>query len=759
MATIHGATYIRDERWGGHFDIGKQGCISINKALEQWTLELWIRLEYHPIIRNDTKIINPRLLTLNIDRDVIVYYTKDSLILHDKRTQQQDAISYPENQWFQLVLVNGIVGQVNTGSGTIYLNGKKISTGIGLNTMKRITIGNILSSHDKLQVNRNYTTGSNLSVVRIYQTTLDKHQVYNNYLAEAKKYGLLLQREASPIRDELALELIAGPGRTKYNHWLSSLEMSYEQRRTNSEPETNKNMAQQYIMDKQIHELTKLIQKLNTQAALTSHADIKTHNSKAPNTSPSEQQVSNKDSTNPIDGNIIILSENPELFLKQLQEKSPSQIKSNQDTNKIMTKGRSATSVNYTAIFQNPFKLKLFANYLQSKPEHFISILNSDTLTPEQLVTLNNAISTNQVDSQPNAQANRVLEGFIAGPLLKDGRSAKPTGEYIMAVELLRNKIDHNTSQNHTGRTGHHHDHDSHLNQLSHSAGQIADIMSYNHQQDLLRERQAEKSALINVIRGLNHRINNATERTYQLEQLLREQHSLLGLVISRQTKKCIGTIDNKGKMRHCDHKEAKSPYDIVVKPDTYLVNLENILQQHNLQGATIERLIKHPGLSVLGQCVNTSGKTVGAIVRMKGNKGNQYIPTKETEPNHDVPILAILTTPDTQAPKKETAKPKCASGKCEPGYVPKANADQKILKKSWVDMPKKAEKTNKQANKPPKIGKAAPVLKSDDEDDLAGTKKRSIIGATTVDDMKSHAANLSGKGAKIMTGLLKRFT
>jgi hypothetical protein len=172
-------------------------------------------------------------------------------------------------------------------------------------------------------------------------------------------------------------------------------------------------------------------------------------------------------------------------------------------------------------------------------------------------------------------------------------------------------------------------------------------------------------------------------ERNAYLNQLLNRQNSLMGVIISKPTGKCIGTIENTGKIRHVSNKEAKSPYNIVMKPDspnstnspnspnsTNIVveptglNIENMLMKNDLQGLTAKeilvRVTNMHNVKVLGQTVDITGKIVGLIIRI--DMSNNYIQTKKTDPLPNIPILAILhkaknNLTDEQAKQAKEAK------------------------------------------------------------------------------------------------------
>jgi hypothetical protein len=142
------------------------------------------------------------------------------------------------------------------------------------------------------------------------------------------------------------------------------------------------------------------------------------------------------------------------------------------------------------------------------------------------------------------------------------------------------------------------------------------------------RKCSCRLSPVISHIRTINE--SPVSTRDKRLKDLLKFQTAVLGLIVSKQTKKCIGSIDYKGAITHCDAEEAIGPYNILIKPTT------------NDTIAT-----RHPSERVLGQCVDNKGKTIAEIVRK--NHKNRISLTKGTKSK--APVIAVImpsiTTPE----------------------------------------------------------------------------------------------------------------
>jgi hypothetical protein len=93
-----------------------------------------------------------------------------------------------------------------------------------------------------------------------------------------------------------------------------------------------------------------------------------------------------------------------------------------------------------------------------------------------------------------------------------------------------------------------------------------------------------------------------------------------VGMIISLPTGKCVGIIDRKGRIEHCNAASALSPYKIIMKPN-----------------AEMQIAVKTKKDIAIGQCVDIQGNTIAELVR-KNNK-NSMKPTTKSK----APILAVV--------------------------------------------------------------------------------------------------------------------
>lgn len=680
-----------DERWGGHMDIGYSGHIEVPLTkLEYWTIELWIRLKEYTIVNNKGLKVSPTLLKVG---NTSITYNTTEIQIKNHDTDQSVHFKYPIDQWFQLVITNGKPDQLGYDSGSIYINGKELAqTMIFPFDIKNITIGNKLKPGYKVLANTNYPSESSLSVMRVYSRILDKHESYNNYLAQARQFALLMETQASPIKDSLVIELLAHRNHydEKSAYWMSSREVLLK-RKAQHLIVQNKNPEKSYM--NQIDELTRIVQSFSA----------------APQSRQAQQvqpvQCAKKTD---VDGDIIILSRNPEMFLKQLQKPDDKQ------TKKLLLQNQPKVHQDdYSGIFDNPFKLKLLVVYLRNNPTHFMTLLKSDVLAPEQLVTLSNALNNTGSSTGAGAGASSsAIEGFTSLGMI----SNDPV--YQVALNLLESQVQsvktEGSDQQTTQDTG---PYAPYLSQLASQTSKIANIMYFNHQKEALQNQVSQRVHLMDTIKQLNDNISNVRERSDKLEKLLAQQSAVLGLIISKHSGKCIGAIDRNGKIKHCAHREAQSPYNIIVNKQAYSLNLNNILQQHRLHGSSVSQILKEAKglkMQVLGQCVNIHGKTIGLIVRQ--SDGNHYIPTQPGHPVPDVPILAILapnthSQPQSQRQQGQRQQQVCSTGKCKPGYH--AVENKQLNSEDWLGQEQEQEQEQEALAQAPRAHKAARAQKA----------------------------------------------
>jgi hypothetical protein len=209
------------------------------------------------------------------------------------------------------------------------------------------------------------------------------------------------------------------------------------------------------------------------------------------------------------------------------------------------------------------------------------------------------------------------------------------------------------------------------------------------------------QNELLNVIRQLNKDVKVDSERNRYLKKILAKQPNIIGIMISKPTGKCIGTIEKDGKINHVSNKEAKSPYNIVVK-DNNEVNIQDMLVKNDLHGLPADKIVlkvmTNSNMKILGQTVNIKGKIVGLIIRM--GKSNNYIQTQQGEPLGDIPILAILHK------SSSSIKPKPAA--IEPRVKPPTTPD--VKNKKTAKLVPSAERPQGECIKP-SVCTAEPVV------------------------------------------------
>lgn len=374
-----------------------------------------------------------------------------------------------------------------------------------------------------------------------------------------------------------------------------------------------------------------------------------------------------------LEGNIIILSRNPEMFLRHLKQPI------DESTKKIMMQTQPQVSnEDYAGIFADPLKLKLLTRYLQSNPIHFMTLLRSNALTMNQMTVLSDELN---IGSQ--GQAAHMANTLVSGPDTATPQKL-PLPQVVASLSVLG--AEEETIEGFEG-------------------GDSTYLAAINLLDSKINTQAAQESSLprpepqtdlMNTIRQLNNNISDVHARANRLEKLLAKQTSVIGLIISKQSGKCIGAIDRDGKISHCSRKAAQSPYDIIVNSQDYRLNLNNILQQHHLHGTTVEGVqeqTRKQGMMVLGQCVNVYGKTIGLIVRAVD--GNHYIPVKPSTPDQDIPILAIISSNQTE-PNRDKLAPVAAAP--PPSFVAQMMSSSTDTQTSGVGAPLSEEEAQEES-------------------------------------------------------------
>ncbi len=127
------------------------------------------------------------------------------------------------------------------------------------------------------------------------------------------------------------------------------------------------------------------------------------------------------------------------------------------------------------------------------------------------------------------------------------------------------------------------------------------------------------------------HRMNLEPGRQNYMN-VLNADANLIGMIISQPTGKCIGIIDRQGRIKHCDGKDAASPYTVIMKSS--VIDNDKPAQRYS---QSKER--------VVGQCVDAKGSTVAEFVRK--NRKNSIRPATSST----APVMAIVVPVPSQGP------------------------------------------------------------------------------------------------------------
>ena len=553
-------------------------------------------------------------------------------------------IKYQQQEWFQLVLVSGSEGSLVRDSIRAYINGKLVNHSIsGPSNINRLVFKNHSIRKNPLE------TGSMLGLVRMYNVPLGKHYIRNNYSSNAAQFGLELYA-SGPVTKYGLVKIVPKP---------KDIDIDAKKNATTSYSKMNSS---------ELHQLSKLfVGSANRPRARARHVSSSCQNKQR---HPTKKAIPSN-----VFKVMSLLNSNPEMFMNMLQGQANAKAKA------TATDSQASISVEEAdSLFSDPVKVELLVSYFKRSPKSLIAVLKNNLLNSEQLSKLRSNFDRN--DSDGFHDYNPDLEQALA--LLDSKANLHPQQSAPIVDSLDR----------------------------------IANIMQYDRKkQQIIRDVNA-KHGVLSSIKRLNDSSLTNEAKLNQLEKVLAKQNEILGLVVSQRSGKCVGAIKGNGKIKkaptvsackckgrcNCTNNDS-SPYNIILNTQQYQVNMKNILNQHQLQGQTIKKLVKisqkpSSELTIVGQCVNRNYLTIAAIVVYK--KENHYLPTTASKPYPGLPILAMIdANPEedtivqskteatatteivdeaTEADAEATAE--CASGKCGPGF--KA-VEPEIAKKGWL--------------------------------------------------------------------------
>lgn len=184
-----------DERWGNFINIDNTLHTEKLNLSNHYTLEFWVKLKYYPIISAKGRL-NPTLVSSD---DFRVHYDSKHLIFSKDLT----TIEYPHNEWFQFVIVSGDNSKTaSDGKGNIYVNGNLKANNVELPiNVGKLWIGKTIPGGKAIR-NPLYIDNY-LGILRIYNRSLDKYEINNNYYSAAKNYGLEMTKVTAYVKDGL----------------------------------------------------------------------------------------------------------------------------------------------------------------------------------------------------------------------------------------------------------------------------------------------------------------------------------------------------------------------------------------------------------------------------------------------------------------------------------------------------------------------------------------------------------------------------
>jgi hypothetical protein len=637
-------SYVQDQRWIGHYNISNNGKLKIKfkKPLKyQWSTEFWLNLKHFP----------PNASNKLLEGPITIKYNKQYLFINGTQ------VRYIPEEWFQLLIVSGSENSLGQDSVNAYINGKLVNNAISAPSI----ISSIVFSNEKLRKNK-LERGSMLGLSRFYSKSLNKYHIMNNYHSEASRFGLELP-------DQKTIS-------TKYGLVKTIPKVD------------KKNNDNEYMNSSEIHQLSKLFATLNLPKKIN----------KKCNSAPKLKVKKVKKVKTPDNGQIVmsLLNTNPEMFMNML---NTGKIPQNTCKDKKISKEETDN------LFADPIRVSLLVSYLKQNPRSFITILESNILTNNQLSLLKTSFENNDSDGFVDYDKNLEQALLLLNAKQNNSVFEEPQIHMDSSSMIFEEPQIHLPFQVQQ--------HQPHLQQIqvpqtdntksiADSLTQISKMMNYDRQKTEISQKVNKKKAVLDNINKLNESSLKGHQKLRQLEQILAKQNELLGLVVSQKSGKCVGAIKKNGKIKKTCKNKCKcrnkckcgavndaSPYNIILNTKKYQINMKNILNQHQLQNQTVQQLVilsqqDNSKLRLIGQCVNREYKTIAVIVVF--NKENHYLPTVLSTPYPGLPILAMIDSNQSQESESEQLKEEetesCPSGKCKPGY----NATEpEVAKKGWL--------------------------------------------------------------------------
>lgn len=367
-----------DQQYGGSFKLNNDNVhyLSIDKTVfnnikNDYTIELWFKLIYFPIVvknNGDEYIVQPILFSMsncNLQCGPIF------ITLNNK-----DITKYVKGQWHQLCFTYGEHGTINSTISKIYLNGQLITKEANLFnnfTFDNILIGKGIQPFQQYAINNaNDNQQLEWAIFKLYNRSLQKPEIYRNFLAHSHRFGLNSAGQYPIIKDGLLAYFDAGQLNSyKYpSLTLKSIGLPVKN--------INKKKSVNYIYNLSTYPSSIMNQEPDAQVL-----------SKLIGQLLSRRQPS-KNTHNVDISELIIAKPLPSNYDEQAQTI---------DIQKILSQFKNANTktqiqkINMNEIRANPVKLDILRQFFINNPQALMEILSNSRLSPSELNELYNLVS------------------------------------------------------------------------------------------------------------------------------------------------------------------------------------------------------------------------------------------------------------------------------------------------------------------------------------------------------------------------------
>ncbi len=472
------ATIFRaDQRTGGAFQLlnDNEHFLQLQRSMfksikHNYSIELWIRPNYYPIIINQTStqtLSHPVILEIlqlpNTDRRIRLECDPTHFIVNG-----QKMVEYKASQWSQIVLVFGQKDVADSGQSQFFLNGKLVRTGKFLPTIDYNQLGvssNLIGAETPKRrrsplITPDDTQNLQWAIFRLYSQSLSQLEVRQNYLAHSHRFGLNRENPQAVTTEHLIAYFDAG---LKLSYEMPSVMINniamlpphlFTQTVKIYQDDYIYNRSNRSLMSSATNsELSKLVaQILGRQRQSQSNSSVQTQVAQpviglpvqTQHNAPMQTRMSRPSikSTNLLDRNANVNDPNQRRKVLAYLDQNPNQL---MQLINPTSKTKPGMILDWNYIQSTPVVIEILQQFYRNNPDSFVQVMENSNLTPDELnqlysrmrrtstrPQLEGFIDVNEEDSEPESNPAEVAEDqlkaftqFIGDLVKKSQQSSK----------------------------------------------------------------------------------------------------------------------------------------------------------------------------------------------------------------------------------------------------------------------------------------------------------------------------------------------